>query len=232
LNYKVESAFVRDSAPGAAYPTGTHVDMPLKPAQKIAVMCALLVPASGEIPKLIIGRGQDEAAGVVRYDLRGNVGKLPADIAGADPVTPKEAYPATVGTFYPFRMFDFALDGAAFSDAPYFGKPAKDGRFFVVRLKVRAVGKGSQLNSGTFKARLKTEDGETLEPQSQGFGSLYFASRDEAYNNKLDLGDELSLRMVFLVPGTAAVATLSIADGSPDKVFRPYVFDVQERKKD
>ncbi len=227
-NYKVESAHLRDTASDTPYPTGKSVSMSLKPAQKINLMCALLVPAEGEVPKLIIGRGQDEAAGVVRYDLRGVVGKLPAGVAGADGFTPKDAFPATIGTTYPWRMFDVAVQSAAFTDAPLFGKPAKDGRFFTVSLKVTPVGKTSQLTGSAFNARLKTADGETLQPYNRiGSGILFFASRDEVYRLKPDVGDPQTVRMVFLVPGTASPATLSLTERSTADEFRPYVFEVK-----
>lgn len=231
-NYTVGSAVVRESdnaAPGSAYPSGAHYDAALKPAQKVALMAAFRVPAQGEVPKLIVGRANEEASGVIRYDLRGKVGKLPANMGGdATGYSAADSYAGAVGKPYPWPLLDVTLEGVALSTTPFFGEAPRDGgRYAVATMTVRAIGQPSRLSGYAFRARLKTADGETLDPiDREGAGTLFFGGRDEVFDKKTEVGDAVKVRLVFLVPGNGGLKTLSLAPASPDEEFRPYVFDV------
>ena len=230
-NYEVQTAVMRESnsaGPNSPYPAAGPFDAPLKPAQKVFLMCAFRVPAQGETPKLIVARGGDDGAAVVRYDLRGKVAKLPASAGDATGFSAKESLVGETGKYYPWQTFDVRVDSVAFSTDQLFGSaPENGGRYLVVKLTTKGVGKPSRLSGYLFDAKLKTADGESLTPLNPTGGApLFLPSRDEPLDAESEVGGERSARMVFVVPSGAEIKTLSLAPTGEGEAFRPYVFDV------
>jgi hypothetical protein len=184
-----------------------NVDFGLKPAQKVEVTTAVIVPAGGEIPKLIVQRGD---GAVIRYDLRGKVKPLPApfaDPADKTGATPIATVNATLDTYYPFEAYDMKVTGVAYSndnpepDAP----PAENGeRFLVVTITFRGTKEARRLFDQSIQGRIKTEDGEEMERT----GAFVRANRKATFDGTLDNGQEVPIRLVFRVPKEMKPKTL------------------------
>lgn len=214
--------------------TNDSVDQGLKPAQAMDLYVAFKVPAAGEVPKLIVRRGYDDNAPVVRYDLRGKVKPLPAPYADAsDPkgATVAAAVPAKAGAYYPLLHHDVRFDGqVAFGDQAVANqKPPEGMRWAIVGLTLRGDTSGAEINSGLLAARLKLDDGETVEQarfDELVQASLLRPSRDDAFVGPLPRGEEQKARLFFAVPVGAKIKSLSLAPAAPDWQGRPYVFDL------
>lgn len=226
-NYEPATGIMREG-------TIEGVDQGLKPAQAMDLYLAFKVPAAGEMPKLIVRRGSDEAAPVVRYDLRGKVKPLPApyaDPSDARGATPPAAIPARAATYYPLLHHDVRFDGAVtFGDQAVANqKPPEGMRWAVVGLTFRGDSSNAPLGSGSLLAKLKTEDGETF--GTFGFdelvqASLLRAGRDAAFDGPIPRSEEQKARLFFAVPTGAKIKSLSLAPAQPDWQGRPYIFDL------
>ena len=200
---------------------GQTLSMYLKPAQKVEAYTYIVVPAKGEIPKLIIKRGDNP---VVRYDLRGKAKSLsapfadPADQTGATALT---QVPAQTGTYYPLGHFDVKVEGAAYTDQPVLkDKPDASYRYLVVTLwaKNRSPGQES-LSWSTFLPKLVADDGENLHWNQ----NLVHGTRAETISLYAEPGQELKARVYFDVRTDTPAKTFIIQEGNNGRV---YLFDV------
>jgi hypothetical protein len=207
--------------------TRENLSLRLKPAQKIDAVAAILVPAEGVVPKLIVER--EKGAPVVRFDLRGKVAPLPApiaDTADASGATARKEVPALPGTFYATGVFDTRLDEVAYVKGPLLNREAGAGkRYFtaVLTLKNR-TNRPQTYYWGYFLADLKDADGE-----KSGFAqALLKATRDEANSGEVAPGEEARIRYFFPVPDSVTGKTLRFAEGKQidARVARVFAFDV------
>ncbi len=213
--------------------TTEAVDLLLKPAQKLEVQSAILVPAAGVIPKLILQR--EEGAPVVRYDLRGKVKPLPAPFA--DPADPSGATalavaPAQVGTYYPCGNFDIKLDEVAYTRAPLgVGESAQapeDGKRYVTLTFTfrNATNSEQRYYWATFVPELVDSDGEKAEyPQI-----LLKPKRNESAEGHVKPGEEARARIFFTLPDDAAARTLTLAEELGNDPTHRYSFDLSAVK--
>lgn len=208
--------------------TTENYNVNLKPAQKVDLVAAWSVPASGVMPKLIVERERD--APVLRYDLRGKVKALPAPFADpADPsgATALEEVPAKPGTYYPMQIFDVKLESANFSTEPMEKRvPAEGKRYLVATLSIKnACGPTTRevnFNYGNFKFVLEDADGEKQEFD----GYLIKVARDEHADGRLKPGEEYKFRIYFELPQDVAARTLYAAE----RDSRVYAFDLSQFK--
>lgn len=196
----------------------------LKPAQKLDVSTAIVVPAEGVVPKLIVERERD--APVIRYDLRGKVTPLatgygdPADTTGASAL--KEV-PAKAGTFYPTGVFDTRLDEIAYVPGPLIKREAGEGKRFltaIFTIKNRTASTQRYVWSD-FAPDLRDADGEKVAYNQ----SILKATRDEATDGKLEPGEEARIRFYFPLPKEVAGKTLRLAEGDLSSA-RVFAFDL------
>ncbi|HEX8550745.1 MAG TPA: DUF4352 domain-containing protein [Abditibacteriaceae bacterium] len=205
--------------------TSEGLNIDLKPAQKIDVYTAIVVPAKGLFPKLIVTPTSGGA--VLRYDLRGKVKALPAPIA--DPAdttgsTARAEVPAVVGTFYPGQALDLKFSGGSYTAGPIGEQEKEEGkRFFVVNLTLRNPTPVVQsYDWSSFKPVLVDSDGETVE-WSQ---TLLKAKRDDAAGGEFKPGEEYTARLFFQLPENISAKTLTIGE----RESRTYSFDVSAIK--
>lgn len=201
--------------------------MSFKPAQKVDVFGVMSVPASGEMPKLII-ESSDKL--VLRYDLRGKVKKLPADIAdpsdsaGATPLAVVDAKPSVN---YPMgEHFRFTFDGAEFNSSDKLGdlKPDKKQTFAIVKFTLKNIGaRAWSFRWDAIANKLVDVDGVAL-GSARG---LLLASRDNSFAGPIEPGQEMKLRWVYRIPKDTPLKTFSIVE--PDK-GRTYNFDISSVK--
>ena len=199
-------------------------NMSLKPGQKTKVYTCIVVPAKGEIPKLMLQSGDKL---VLRYDLRGKLKPLPPPIADpADPTgaTALEKVPAQMGVYYAYKEHFGEVDSVAFSTTPINGKaPPKNCRYLLV------IGKGKnphpakfRYSWGTFAPKLQDVDGGTV---SWG-DTVLFASRDDTLNAEVEQGQEIGFRILYIVKNGVQLKSLSMSEGGG----RQYVYDVSSVK--
>jgi len=197
--------------------TGEPCNMDLKPAQKTRVYTAILVPAKGEIPKLIF---QSSDKLVLRYDIRGKALPLPAPIADpSDPTkaTALEKVPAQMGTYYPMRELHGRIDSAEFSTEPFRDRaPGKGVRYLIIKgtVKNNLVSKRS-MTWGTVTPKLMDSDGGEIHWASD----TYYASRDDSINADIEPGSEVHFRWVFEVPDKVQLQSLEIKQTSDGRLF-------------
>lgn len=223
VNHEVATEIVREGR------NNKFVDFPLKPAQKIELYAGILVPADGEVPKLIVQRQLADGA-VVRYDLRGKVKGIPPPFA--DPKDPKGAtrlasIPAQRDTYYPISNYDVKVGQITFADTVAGIKATNGNRFAVVTLMFRGYGTRNNLSESSFRARMTTTDGDTVDARSPGgTGGLLRASRDEAFNGPIEAGTELPLRVFFEIPTGVGPKTVTLGEATAAFKGTNYVFDV------
>lgn len=216
VNRKFVQAAIRDGDAKRA-----PLNVTLKPAQKLDVVTAIVLPAEGVAPKLIVQR--ETGAAVIRYDLRGKVKALPApfaDPADETGATALQRVPALAGTYYPLGVFDVALETTGFTTDALSGQAPENGkRYFAATFKIKnPTNLPASYYWATFEATLKDADGETVKYNQ----TLLKASRDEKVNATLEPGDEARVRMFFELPDDLGAKSLWIREGQS----RTLMFDV------
>ncbi len=204
----------------------------LKPAQKLDVAAAILVPAEGVVPKLIVER--EKGAPVIRYDLRGKATPLPApmaDPADTGAATARKEVPTPASTFVPLGVFDARLDEVTYTGQKLLNREPGPGKRFLTAtftIKNRTASKQSYY-WGHFHADLRDADGEKA-PYTQ---ALLKASRDEKTDGELAPGEEARVRFFFPVPENVAGKTLNLAEGKQIDVraARVFAFDLSDATK-
>ncbi|MHB0998917.1 MAG: hypothetical protein ACYC27_06695 [Armatimonadota bacterium] len=204
--------------------TGEKCVMSLKPAQKTKIYTCIIVPAKGEIPKVIF-EAPDKL--VLRYDLRGKVKPLPAPIADpSDPsgATALEKVPAEMGVFYPMKSLQFKIESAQFSTASLAGAAPRKGFRYLI---VTAAAKNPMINKdgmrwSTFTPKLTDIDNAEI----RWDGQTYYGSRDDSVNSDIEPGQELRFRHIFKVPENVQLKELAVSQSGS----RSYVYDMSEVK--
>jgi hypothetical protein len=211
--------------------TSEKLSIRLKPAQKVDVVAAILVPAEGVVPKLIVQREQNGP--VIRYDLRGKAKALPQGIADpADPsgATALKVVPAQPGAFNAIGVFDARLDEVAYTTEALARRalePGKHNLTAVFTIRNRTAGPQTYTWSD-FVPVLKDSDGEKA-PYTQ---ALLKASRDEKADGTLAPGEEARIRFFFPLPQNVTGKTLTLAEGKRvhQTTARAFAFDLTGAK--
>jgi len=199
--------YVRDIG---AEKTKEHVDLMLKPAQKLDVYTAILVPAAGVVPKLIV-KSSDET--VIRYDLRGKAKGMSAPFADPNDktgATALERIPAQMGTYYPLGCCDFKLESASFSDKPIGDQELEEGArniVFICSAKNRSK-EEIVLRYDTFNCTLSDADGAGVDWNQR----MYSASRDADLDTNLKPSQEIKFRYACPVPQDVKLKSFAIQE--------------------
>jgi hypothetical protein len=219
-NHDGIQAVVRD---GESLP----LSIALKPAQKLDVVAAILVPAEGVVPKLIVER--EKGAPVIRYDLRGKVKPLPAPIADpadASGATARKEVPTPAGQFVPTGVFDTRLDEVAYTDQSLFKRePGKGNRWITATFTIKnRTNRPQRYYWADFLPDLRDADGE----KAKYTQALLKATRDELAQDDLAPGEETRIRFFFPLPNNVAGKTLKLAHGGAidARVARVWAFDL------
>lgn len=200
--------------------TKQNAAMFLKPGQKAKFYTVIVVPAAGEIPKLII-ESSDRL--VLRYQLHGKVKALPAPIADPNDKTGASALqevPAKMGDYYPTAEFDVKIESAAYCDDPIMNRsPQKGKRYMVFKGTAKNESKGQRFFGwNRFIPVLTDADGGSVNWNQV----VLYASRDEAISTQVKPGNEIRFRYYFEVPEDLDLQTLSLTEQSS----RAYSYDV------
>lgn len=198
--------------------------MTMKPAQKVDVVTAIVVPAKDEVPKVIIKSSDDL---VLRYDLKGKVKALPAPYADPADTTGASALSnvaAKIGTVYPLGEFSMKVDGTSFRDNPLSGAEMGEGNhYLVLNVTIKNIAPTQQfLRGDQFQLSIVDADGAKTQPQ----WDMYLGSRDVAFSDNVQPGQEMRGRYIFEVPKDLAMKTLTITREG----LRVYEYDMSGAK--
>jgi hypothetical protein len=219
-NYEVDSYLARDGET-------QEFSAALKPAQRVDVYMVHAVPADVSLPKLIVQRGGESNAPVIRYDLRGKVKGFtapfadPKDSSGS---TVLETVPGKPGTYYPMGYLDGKFISATFSTEPMNKQGPPEGkRYLIATIGVKnAVRQDQNYDYSNFKFSLTDEDGS-----SEAFdGYLIRANRDERAEGTLKPDAETTFRVYFALSKSTTAKTLTIRE----RDSRAYSFDLSSAK--
>ena len=202
--------------------TNENVGQQFKPAQKMDVYTAVVVPANGEIPKLILTAGDNT---VIRYDLRGQVKPLPESITDPNDKTGATALAniqARLGDFYPASMYNIAVEKVSLSDGPIDGKSAgPGGKYIVANISVKYLATfGATLRFDTFAITGIDADGLPI----KGGNDLLAPSSDNHVSIHVDPGQEMKFRAYVKVNKGVTPKSLVITG---DNNGRSFIYNVE-----
>ncbi|HEY3330468.1 MAG TPA: DUF4352 domain-containing protein [Capsulimonadaceae bacterium] len=197
------------------------VQLQMKPAQKMDVYGALLVPAEGEMPKLIL---QASDGLVLRYDLRGKVKGLaavyadPADKTGA---TALATIAAPSGSSVPVGAFLAKVNKAQYVAEKRIGTVGVDKTSRLCTVEV-TIKNGDTRNQSFRWDTLRPKLVDTAKIEIGRAMDALFADRDRSFSAPIEPGQEVVVRYLFKVPNdtTPKTLTLTVAEG------RLVVFDI------
>ncbi|HVT14369.1 MAG TPA: hypothetical protein VHE55_19045 [Fimbriimonadaceae bacterium] len=196
--------------------SGDSFSMEMKPAQKVVCQTVIVVPAKGTVPKLIV---QHESGGaVLRYDLRPVLKPLPAPYAGQG-MDALEEIPADKGQVLPLMYFDASFLSTEFVERKFgVSTIPEDKVFFFPKFKVKKQAAPGMLR---INAQAITEDGDRYNSQMIAKGSV-----EESASSFVDKGQELTIRLMIIVPKKAKITQIRLWEGDA-KTSRIYVFPVE-----
>lgn len=191
--------------------TGELAGLQLKPSQALEFVTAIVVPARGPVPKVIVER--ESGTGVLRYDLRKVTTPLAApyaDPADATGTSARSAVPAVPGRSYPLENFDLRLETVAFSDEVLDGRAARSGSRYLVATIVlnNQAPRESYLGLQTFMPEILDADGERLR-----YVTVLKARGEGGPNLQIAPATEYRARYVFEVPDGTPLRTLVFQEG-------------------
>jgi hypothetical protein len=183
--------------------------MNMKPAQKIEVYGVIVVPADGEMPKLII-KSSDEL--VLRYNLKDKVKGLPAlfadssDNSGATALTKINAQ---IGTPYSLGEFSLKVNNFEFSSSTKMGENEVDEgeKFLVVQMDVKNVTADEKfMRWDTFDSKVIDVDDVEV---ANGCTDMFQKSKDKSFSMNIQPGQEVQVRCIFKIPDDTELKTFS-----------------------
>lgn len=201
----------------------TDVSMDLKPAQKKEVMAVMIVPAKSEMPKLIIGSGDDL---VLRYDLRGKVKGLPAtyaDPADKSGATALDTVNVKLNTPYSIGTWSIKVAGAQIISERQIGEAEadEDGRFCAVTFSIKNISPNKEFfRWDTLGVKLVDTDDVELDNSFW----LFRATSAKSFENDIPAGKEFTLRYIFKIKNDTTPKALKLTSA------RTFNFDLGEVK--
>jgi hypothetical protein len=210
--------------------TSELLDLNLKPTQKIDVVAVWAIPAVGSVPKLIVQRGEELSAPVLRFDLRNKIKPLVAPFVDANDASGSSALnevPAKIGVYYPLKIFDVKLESIGFTgNAMYQTMPSEGKRYLVASFAIKngtgASTAPSPYSSSAFGFILKDSDSE----KTEFTGYLIKMTRDEIAEGSLKSGEEYRFKVYFEVGQSTTGQILYVSDRNS----RVYAIDISSFK--
>jgi len=196
----------------------------LKPAQKIMLYTAILVPAQGKIPRLVF---QSLDKQVLRYDIQQKTAPLPDYVTGPRDFTKTSAQQlvlSKMGKYYPFGELHARIDSAVFSNGPFKNQTPKEGyRYLIVKGTAKNVlFKKHSFDWTTFKPALVGGKGIEI-PWGE---EVFYANKDQDIKTEINPNKELQFRWIFEIPDNQQVRSISVTEGSG----RTFIFNLNQVK--
>ncbi len=193
----------------------------LKPAQKVAMQTAIIVPAKGPIPKLMV-QHRDGGA-VLRYNLKDAVKGLDKPFAGETSADALPEVPAVPDTYYPMFYYDVKYLSNTFQDGPFSidSLPEKKMIFFIPKFQVKLV--SGYTRSLRIRGDVQTEDGDSY----TSWGPFKAGSEQDG-TAATDFGQEMGIRLVFKVPKGSHIVKMRVWENQgPDSHYYVFPLDVK-----
>ncbi len=210
-------------------PDHPRVEMNLQPAQTKNVITALVVPAKGSTPKLMVLPGENNGP-ILRYMLypdptapsQNKPGTLAAPVA--DPkdtngYTALQTVKGAVGTAYPYNDFDVTVEKFEYTtDKVGDYEPEEGGRLLLVTALIKNEWPREEfLRWDSFAPTLATENGDSMD-----YKDMYSASAPRSFQQNVKPLGEARVRMIFSVPKDMTPGTLTLKEDES----RTYEFPV------
>jgi hypothetical protein len=185
----------------------------LKPAQKVAIYTAIVVPAKGSVPKLMVQPPTENNGPILRYDLRGKVAGLkapiadPADASGA---TALPIVPGALNAAYPLANYDLTVEKFELV-ATKLGElePEEGERFFVATVLVKNASPATVYTRwDSLNAVLTSTDGDELT-----YKDMFLATAPRSFGQDVKAGQDARVRLIFSVPKGSTPAKLALQEG-------------------
>lgn len=181
-----------------------NLSIDLKPAQRIDCETAILVPAKGMVPKLMVAH--ESGGGVLRYDLHDAIKGLQKPYS-ADGVNADASIPGEAGTFYSLWDWDVKYQNVETGEKAFGHWTIDDNKSFVfARLAIKKAVAGNSL--ARINAELISEDGDRYPDSGLKKGSL-----EEGHSLRGEQGQEMNTRMAFSVPKGVKIVKLRVWEG-------------------
>ncbi len=203
----------------------------LKPGQGVGqdpknrLEVAIPIAEDSKVSKIVLKQGRKGTSeDVMRFFVAGTQG---GDAKNAITHAPNEnsATPIKAEGFFPSRYYQFRINGVTFVSGPIGGNEAPENRrFAVVNLTLKnatSISQGTyEFTGDSYDKQLFTDaDGETYTASSDI--GLLKVSADEQTSGDIAPGQEKTVRLVFAVPKTGELKTLSIGSTNAKR----WVFD-------
>lgn len=202
------------------------VDMTFKPTQTLDAFSAVIVPARGVIPKLMILPPDENDGPILRYDLKNPKNKVTplakpvADPSDASGCTALETVPGELNKIYPYADFDIAVQKFETVESALGKAELEEGeRFLVVTLLMKNEShEKPMLRWDTVEPMLTSTEGEELT-----YVDMLLATANRPIGKTANPGEETTVRMLFRIPEEVTPKTLSLREGES----RTYEFSVK-----
>ncbi len=204
----------------------------MKPAQTFNAVTAIVVPAKGSIPKLMVMPGEDNGP-VLRYMLhpdrtappQNKPGALKAPVADPDDATgytALETVAGVLGTAYPLSNLDVTVEKFDYSSSNLGEATLEEGEKWLIATVLLKneypIGDSNYVRYDTLSPVLTSTDGEELSYQD-----MLLATANRSFGQNMKPGAEARVRMLFRVPQDVTPKTLALKEGES----RTYEFQVQ-----
>ncbi|MFN3267424.1 MAG: hypothetical protein ACK41E_11370 [Deinococcales bacterium] len=212
VNHVFDSFFARDGET-AEYATV------LKPAQRVNLVAAAIVPADANITKLLLERN-GETAPIVRYDLRNQIKPLAAPYSN-NGVSALPQINAQLGTTYLTQSLALRVESFAFSKETLEGNLPGEGKHWVtatVSVKNLLQTKDIGIDYNTLRPTFIDVDGATLEVTNY----LVRATSGQRFFTTLKPNAEVRYRYYIEVDENVGMKEFAIKEGERGRV---YVYD-------
>jgi len=187
------------------------VDMQMKPAQKKDILTVIVLPAEGQVPKLMVTNYDED--GVIRYDLRGKIKPLAAPFA--DPKDEKgctavETVPAQFGTAYPLGLCSLKVEEISYRDTAIKDEePPEGGKFLIATCTAKCLNTYDvTFRFDTFIFKVKDADGVPIDC----CGNMIRASSDADLDMSLKPDQEMRFRTYIPIEKGVTPKTLTVSE--------------------
>jgi len=179
-----------------------ELSIELKPAQRIDCETAILVPAKGVVPKLMVAHGQGGA--VLRYDLHDQIKPLekPYSENGFDAAP---LFAGEAGTYYSLLDSDLKYVSTAFQERQLGSNTCDPTRqiYMLSRMTFRMQTPGQGFMR--FEAEAIDENGEKYPSVS-----IRKVSTEEGMSSYAQAGEETNGRIAFVIPKGLKIAKMRV----------------------
>ncbi len=188
----------------------SHMELQLKPAQKVRAWFAVKVHTKGVVNKLIVERGTGNK--VLRYDLRDKVKPMTGPFAGDNGTDILETGRAKVGTPFGVGWFDYNVEKVEEATVESGGiAPSEGNKLVLVTMTVKNVSRTKPAwGPGFLQPKMLDENGDVV----RFVQIAKVTSEDPPTHQNLEPEQQMRFRFVFEAPTAVKPVSLHLRDGA------------------